>query len=84
MEQIRSMSPAHLGLSGDSMDDYTIFPIDGFVKVDGLDCRRFNLYRRMESGGGHYPDLEGIIMLSADQEHIYWLDPESNAVTELR
>ena len=54
------------------------------MKVDGLDCRRFNLYRRVESGGGHYPDLEGIIMLSADQEHIYWLDPESNAVTELR
>ena len=84
IEKIKGMSPSQLGLDGESMEEYEIFPVEGFVKVDGLDCRRFNLYRRMESGGGHYPDLEGIIMLSADQEHIYWLDPESNAVTELR
>ena len=84
IEKIKGMSPSQLGLDGESMEEYEIFPVEGFVKVDGLDCRRFNLYRRVESGGGHYPDLEGIIMLSADQEHIYWLDPESNAVTELR
>ena len=84
IEKIKGMSPSQLGLDGESMEEYEIFPVEGFVKVDGLDCRRFNLYRRVESGGGHYPDLEGIIMLSADQEHIYWLDPESNAGTELR
>lgn len=84
IEKIKGMSPSQLGLDGESMEEYEIFPVEGFVKVDGLDCRRFNLYRRVESGGGHYPDLEGIIVLSADQEHIYWLDPESNAVTELR
>ena len=44
------MPPSQLGLPGDSMEDYTIFPIDGFVKVDGLDCRRFNVYDKNDPG----------------------------------
>lgn len=84
IEKIQNMDPSRLGFDGESMADYEIYPVEGFVKVDDLDCRRFNIYVRRPSGEGHYPDLEGIILLSADQEHIFRLDPESNAVTELR
>lgn len=84
IEKLKGLSPAQLGLPGDSMDAYEIFPVEGFVKVDGLDCRRFNVYQRKSSGEGYYPDLAVIIMLSSDQEHIYYMDPVSNAVTEMR
>lgn len=84
LEKIKGMTPAQLGFEGESMEDYEIYPVEGFVKVDGLDCRRFNIYVKRESGNGHYPDLEGVILLSADQEHVFRLDPESSAVTELR
>lgn len=84
IETIRSMSPAQFGLEGDSMDGYEIYPVEGFVKVDGLDCRRFNIYVSRGPDGDHYPDLEAIVLLSSDQKHVYRLDPESNAVTELR
>ena len=84
IEKIQGMSPAQFGLEGDSMDGYEIYPVEGFVKVDGLDCRRFNIYVSRGSDGEHYPDLEAIVLLSSDQKHVYRLDPESNAVTELR
>ncbi len=84
IETIQGLDPAQLGLDGDSMEEYEIYPVEGFVKVDGLDCRRFNIYVTRSSDGGSYPDLEAIVLLSADQKHIYRLDPVSNAVTELR
>lgn len=79
LEKIKGLSPSQLGLDGASMDEYEIFPVEGFVKVDGLDCRRFNVYDN--SAGAN---IVSIIMLSADQQHIYYMDPASNAVTELR
>lgn len=84
IETIRGLSPAQLGLDGTTMDEYDIYPVEGFVKVDGFDCRRFNIYVSRGSGAGSYPDLAATVMLSTDQKHIYWLDPVSNAVTELR
>lgn len=79
MEQIRNMLPAQLGLSGSSMDDYTIFPVDGFVKVNDQECRRFNLYERGSSGG-----IAGTYLLSVDGNHMYVLDPVTNTVSTIR
>lgn len=79
LDKIKGLSPSQLGLDGESMEAYEIFPVEGFVKVDGLDCRRFNVYDN--SSGAN---IVSIIMLSADQQHIYYMDPSSNAVTELR
>ena len=84
MSRIQSMTPSQLALPGASMGEYDIYPIEGFVKIDGLDCRRFNIYVSRGPDGDHYPDLEAIVLLSSDQKHVYRLDPESNAVTELR
>lgn len=79
MEQLRSMPPAQLGLPGDSMDQYTIFPVDGFVKVDGRDCRRFNVYDASDPGS-----IIGTYLFSTDQEHIYVLDNTTNTVSTIR
>lgn len=79
MEQLRSMSPSHLGLPGDSMEDYTIFPIDGFVKVDGQDCRRFNVYESSNPGS-----IAGTYFFSVDQQHIYALNPNDNTVSTIK
>lgn len=84
IDKIKGMSPAQFGLDGDSMEAYEIAPVEGFVMVDEITCRRFNVYVPRESGAGHYPDLEAVIFLSTDQQHVYRMDPESNAVTELR
>ena len=79
MEQPRGMSPAHLGLSGDSMDQYTIFPVDGFVKVDGMDCRRFNVYESSNPGS-----IAGVYLFSVEGDHVYVLDPNTNSVSTIR
>lgn len=79
MEQLRGMSPAHLGLSGDSMDQYTIFPVDGFVKVDGMDCRRFNVYESSNPGS-----IAGVYLFSVEGDHVYVLDPNTNSVSTIR
>ena len=79
MEQLRSMSPAHLGLPGNSMDDYTIFPVNGFVKVDEQDCRRFNVYENDNPGS-----IAGTYFFSVDQQHIYVLNPNDNSVSTIK
>ena len=79
MEQLRSMTPAELGLGGSSMDDYTIFPVDGFVMVNGQECRRFNLYPKGDTGA-----IAGNYFLSTDGQHVYVLDPGTNTVSTIR
>lgn len=79
MEQLRNMSPAHLGLPGDSMDKYTILPVDGFVKVNEQDCRRFNIYDANNPGS-----IAGTYFFSVDQQHIYVLNPSDNQVHTIK
>lgn len=84
MDQLKAMSPSELGLPGDSMDEYEIYPGEGFVMVDGTPCRKFNIYRRQGSGEVHYTDIVGIFLFSGDQQHIYRLDTDTNVVTTLK
>lgn len=79
LQKFMSLEPSRLGLSGTSMDEYEVYAMEGFVKVDGIDCRRFTVYNRGDIGS-----ISGIFMISTDQEHIYCLDLDTNAVTELR
>ena len=79
MEQLRGMEPAHLGLPGNSMEEYTIFPVDGFVKVNQQDCRRFNVYDKDNPGS-----IAGTYFFSVDQQHIYVLNLNDNTVSTIR
>ena len=79
MERLRGMTPAELGLAGASMDGYTIFPVDGFVMVNGQECRRFNLYPTGDTGA-----IAGTYLLSTDNQHVYVLDPVTDTVSTIR
>lgn len=80
MEQISNMSPSELALPGASMAEYDIYPIEGFVKIDGMDCRRFHIY---EAGDSY--SLAGIIFISGDQQHVFRMDTKDNTIiTELK
>lgn len=75
MEQLKAMTPSQLALPGDSLSDYEIYPVEGFVTIDDNLCRRFNFYEKGKSG-----DIAGIIFYSGDMEHTYWMDPRDNSV----
>lgn len=79
MSQILAMPPSELGLPGESMEEYEIYAMGGFVKVDDLDCRRFTIYTREDPGS-----IAGIYLISSDKQHFFQLDPETGGVTELR
>lgn len=79
MERLRGMTPSELGLPGGSMDAYTIFPVDGFVMVNGQECRRFNLYPTGDTGA-----IAGTYLLSTDNQHVYVLDPVTDTVSTIR
>lgn len=80
LDSLTAMSPAHLTLEGSSMNEYEISPVMGFVNIDGYDCRRFNFYRKGQTG-----DIAGIIFYSGDMQHLYRMDVEDNSIiTELK
>lgn len=80
LDSMKAMEPKRLALSGSSMSEYDIYPVDGFVTIDGQLCRRFNIYKVGESG-----DIAGIIFYSGDMQHIYRMDVNDNSIiTELR
>lgn len=84
MEYIKSLEPDLLGLPGTSMDEYEIFPVEGFVQVDDITCRRFNVYEiQWTDETEHIPVIVGTYFLSIDQQHIYYQAPQSNALIEL-
>lgn len=81
LEHLTGMSPQDLGLEGESMDSYRIFPIDGFVQVGETTCRRFNIYEVRQPEG--VPVIVGTYLVSSDRQHVYKLDPESELVTKV-
>ena len=56
LDSMKTMSPSQLALSGNSMSEYDIYPVEGFVTIDDQLCRRFNIYEVGMAG-----DIAGII-----------------------
>lgn len=80
MDSLKTMTPSRLALDGSDMSQYDIYPVEGFVTIDGQLCRRFNVYKVGTSG-----DISGIIFYSGDMQHIYRMDVDDNSIiTELR
>ena len=72
-----SLPPSRFGLEGESMEEYTIYPVEGLAVIDGVTCRRFNIYlRRPENTNG----ILGTYFLSPDRQSLYRLNPESDSV----
>ena len=81
LEQLTGMTPQELGLDGESMESYRIFPIEGFVQVGDVTCRRFNIYEVRQPEG--VPVIVGTYLISSDRQNVYRLDPETELVTKL-
>jgi len=81
-EYFAACKPSDLGLEGESMVEYEIYPLDAVVHVDGVQCFRVNIYDREE--GVETNVIRGIYLLSGDMGRLYRLDPETETVTLLR
>ena len=83
LDYFRSMPPSALGLSGESMDEYDIFPSENLVTVDGVPCREFRVYSL--SGRAGTNDVQGLYLLTqSGARKLYRLDRSTNSVTEIK
>ena len=76
--QIRSMTPAELGLPGTSMADYEIFPQDVLETVDDTAYIRLNIY---ESVAPY--TFVGSYLMGVDGEHLYRVDADTGELVDL-
>lgn len=80
IDYVKSLSPAALGLEGNSMEPYNVYNIDGLVMVDGVPCMEFRVYSRSEEGTN---DVAGIYLISGDKSKIYRLDKAAGTIEAL-
>lgn len=80
-EFISSLSPSVLGLSGESMESYRVYAMDGIVMVNGEPCLRLSVYSRDSVGQGN--DFSGTYLLNRSGTRLYVLDEQDNEVKEL-
>lgn len=78
---LRAMEPSALGLTGDSMAEYRIYPLAGSVLVDGRPCIHVSVYSVDEASGAN--EVAGEYFIAADQSHIYQRDTISGRVSEV-
>ena len=78
---LESLSPAQLGLSGTSMDEYEVFPIDGIELVDGNPCTRINVYSNSNPQSGS--EFMGSYLGSMNGRHVYRLTPDTGEIEQL-
>ena len=71
---IKSLSPATLGLEGSSMADYSVYPMDGAVLVDGILCLKLQAYPPHEETQANV--IGGTYLLSGDKAHLYLLQDD--------
>lgn len=81
VDYINSLNPAVLGLDGSDMSQYNVYVMSGAVLVDQRPCMQIKIYDT--DNPEQTNDLQGIYFLSGDGEHLYMLDQETHAVTEL-
>ena len=69
LEYFNGLNPEKLGLEGDDMHDYTVYPQTGWVLVDSFSCRELNIYLEDALDGTNV--FMGTFYLSSDLQHLY-------------
>lgn len=69
VEYFTSLNPQALGLEGDDMKAYMVFPQQGWVMIDDVFCREISVYRQDAQTATNV--LAGTFYLSSDLTHIY-------------
>lgn len=72
-----TLDPTMLGLSGSSMDEYAIYPMDSVAEVDGTPCLKVQIYRNHQPENSNLP--VGTYLYTSDR-HIYRVDGKNAAV----
>lgn len=80
-EILQEMSPAELGLPGESMDEYEILAMDGTVLVDDRACIRLYVYS--DDNRPNSNEIMGSYLMSIDGEHLYKMDDVTSDIIEL-
>lgn len=77
MEYFNSLDPRKLGLEGDNMQDYMVYPQQGWVLVDGVSCREMRVYLQdIQTATNVYM---GSYYLSSDMSQIYRKDADGQS-----
>lgn len=76
--RFKQLDPKVLGLPGEDMSAYEVYPTEKAVPVDGIPCLKITVYNE-SSAGTNNP--EGTFLLARDGTALYRL--EGNEVTEL-
>lgn len=74
VEYFASLNPAQLGLEGENMSDYMVFPGEGWVTVDEVTCREMRVYQVDSRTAANV--LVGTYYLSSDLTSIYQKNDE--------
>lgn len=79
--RLEGMTPAELGLSGETMEDYTVFPMDGVEMVNGVACITLYVYSDKNSPNGN--QFMGSYLMSIDGLHLYRVNPITGEIEVL-
>lgn len=69
LDFFNSLEPRNIGLEGDNMADYTIYPKQGWVLVDSFSCRELDVYLEDARTGDNV--YMGTYFLGSDLQHLY-------------
>lgn len=74
VDYFTSLNPSQLGLDGETMRDYVVYPGDGLVKVDDATCREIRVYQMDTKTATNV--LMGTYYLSSDLTSVYQKNSE--------
>lgn len=78
VDYFNSLKPWDIGLEGDDMGDYKVYPKQGWVLVDSFSCREMDVYLEdVRDGSNAYM---GTYFLSSDLQHLYQKDSNGQIV----
>lgn len=80
LEYFNNLDPAKLGLPGDFMSEYRVYPVDGLVRVSGEPCRVLNVY--LMDLPAESNTFMGTFYLSTDNSKLFKLD-DSGAIVSV-
>jgi len=72
LEFFGNLYPGDLGLPGDNMSEYKVYPGDGWVRVNGVTCRVLNVY--VTDLPEETNSFMGTYYLSSDNQELFKLD----------
>lgn len=79
--RLEGMDPAKLGLSGETMEDYTVFPMDGVEMVDGAACITLYVYTNKNTQNSN--QFMGSYLMTIDGLHLYRVNPITGEIEVL-